>query len=106
MDVFSLGCIFYYVITHGKHPFGENTRRHENICQGKYNLRALIDNCKFFFNFYFKYFFLADYIALNLIEAMLNMAAEKRPTANAVAEHPMFWSKERQLQFLMVIIYI
>lgn len=34
---------------------------------------------------------------------MLNMDAKLRPTAEAVAMHPIFWSKERQLSFLMVL---
>lgn len=43
MDVFSLGCIFYYVITGGNHPFGENIYRQENIRHGKYNLEKLTE---------------------------------------------------------------
>ena len=42
-----------------------------------------------------------DYVAVNLIESMLQLHASRRPSANAVSLHPIFWSKERQLQFLM-----
>lgn len=44
-------------------------------------------------------------MALNLIEAMCSKNKNKRPTASAVALHPLFWSKERQLQFLMVLLF-
>lgn len=31
VDVFSLGCVFYYVLSDGKHPFGDPLRRQANI---------------------------------------------------------------------------
>lgn len=42
MDIFSAGCIFYYVLTRGKHPFGDNMfLRPANILRRKFTLRAL-----------------------------------------------------------------
>lgn len=35
MDLFSLGCILFYCITGGKHPFGHNDERDKNIREGK-----------------------------------------------------------------------
>lgn len=31
VDIFSLGCVFYYVLSGGKHPFGDPLRRQANI---------------------------------------------------------------------------
>ncbi|EFN86948.1 Serine/threonine-protein kinase/endoribonuclease IRE1 [Harpegnathos saltator] len=31
VDIFSLGCVFYYVFSSGKHPFGDPLRRQANI---------------------------------------------------------------------------
>lgn len=31
VDIFSLGCVFYYVLSDGKHPFGDPLRRQANI---------------------------------------------------------------------------
>lgn len=31
VDIFSLGCVFYYVLSDGKHPFGDTLRRQANI---------------------------------------------------------------------------
>jgi len=36
VDIFSLGCVFYYVLTEGSHPFGDALRRQANILNGNY----------------------------------------------------------------------
>jgi len=41
IDIFSLGCIFYYVLTKGEHPFGGRYEREMNILQGKASLERL-----------------------------------------------------------------
>lgn len=38
VDVFSAGCVFYYVISRGQHPFGDTLRRQVNILSGEYSL--------------------------------------------------------------------
>ena len=43
VDLFSIGCVFYYVLSGGKHPFGESLRRQANIMNGEYNLDK-VDN--------------------------------------------------------------
>lgn len=48
VDVFSLGCIYYYVLTRGKHPFGEVLKRQANIMQGEYSLKLLGTSSLFF----------------------------------------------------------
>jgi serine/threonine-protein kinase/endoribonuclease IRE1 len=41
IDIFSLGCIFYYILTGGEHPFGGRYEREMNILQGKISLERL-----------------------------------------------------------------
>ncbi|XP_067859133.1 serine/threonine-protein kinase/endoribonuclease IRE1 isoform X2 [Heptranchias perlo] len=38
IDIFSAGCVFYYVVSEGKHPFGDSFRRQSNISLGTYTL--------------------------------------------------------------------
>lgn len=38
VDVFSAGCVFYFVISRGQHPFGDTLRRQVNILAGEYSL--------------------------------------------------------------------
>ena len=41
VDIFSAGCVLYYVITKGKHPFGDSLKRQANILAGEYNVDSL-----------------------------------------------------------------
>ena len=41
IDIFSLGCVYYYVLTHGSHPFGDSIRRQLNILNSTYVLDKL-----------------------------------------------------------------
>lgn len=41
MDIFSAGCVFYYVISEGSHPFGKSLQRQANILLGAYGLDCL-----------------------------------------------------------------
>lgn len=34
VDIFSAGCVFYYVLSSGSHPFGESLSRQANILAG------------------------------------------------------------------------
>uniref|UniRef100_A0A0K0FBV6 non-specific serine/threonine protein kinase n=1 Tax=Strongyloides venezuelensis TaxID=75913 RepID=A0A0K0FBV6_STRVS len=85
IDIFALGCIYYYVLANGKHPFGDNIKRQDNIIHGRFNLEIIIDND----------------VAVHLIEAMIHNSPLYRPSAVSVLSHPMFWSNERKLQFFM-----
>lgn len=38
IDVFPLGCVFYFFLTKGQHPFGYCHARNLNIINGKHNL--------------------------------------------------------------------
>ncbi|XP_049635003.1 serine/threonine-protein kinase/endoribonuclease IRE1 [Suncus etruscus] len=87
VDIFSAGCVFYYVISEGSHPFGKSLQRQANILLGAYSLDCLQPDKH------------EDVVALELIEKMIAMDPQKRPSAKHVLKHPFFWSLEKQLQF-------
>ncbi|EFO27881.2 IRE protein kinase [Loa loa] len=87
VDVFSLGCIYYYVLTNGNHPFGDALKRQANIMQGEYSLKLLTTT--------------GNLMAVKLIEATLRRDPLLRPMSSTLAIHPFFWNKEHQLRFFM-----
>lgn len=47
VDIFSSGCVFYYVLSGGRHPFGDQYRRQANILSGEYDTEKIINSeCK------------------------------------------------------------
>ncbi|KAK6536104.1 bifunctional endoribonuclease/protein kinase ire1 [Arthrobotrys megalospora] len=89
IDIFSLGCVFYFVLTRGGHPFGDRYLREGNIITGKYNLSGLE--------------VLGDSgsEASDLIASMIARNPKARPDATTVLTHPFFWSAEKKLNFLL-----
>ena len=90
IDIFSLGCIFYYCLTGGSHPFDKDGKfmREANIVKGFYDISAL--EC------------LGDYQweAKDLISSMLTHNPKARPDAATILTHPFFWAPEKRLDFL------
>jgi len=85
-DIFSFGCVFYYVISNGLHPYGDSFRRQGNIISGQYTLEKLnyLDN---------------EFEARDLLSLMLEVDPVKRPSACSALKHPFFWDKSKQLAF-------
>ncbi|KAF2832058.1 hypothetical protein CC86DRAFT_365959 [Ophiobolus disseminans] len=91
VDIFSLGCVFFYVLTNGCHPFDDDEGwmqiREYNIKKEKANLKQLRLGAD-------------SEEPYHLIEWMLKTRPEDRPTAVQVMNHPFFWSAEKRLNFL------
>eukprot|EP00803_Ostreobium_quekettii_P007201 evm.model.scf_1616.4 EVM.evm.TU.scf_1616.4 scf_1616:19022-23655(+) len=86
MDVFSLGCVIHYCLTAGGHPFGsQSCGRDPLILKGDPDLSGL-DKLP---------------LAKHLISGMLEREPSKRPNMKTVLAHPFWWTKRKQLQFLV-----
>eukprot|EP01018_Ginkgo_biloba_P028870 Gb_20667 [translate_table: standard] len=84
VDLFSLGCVLFFCITGGYHPFGSQFERDRNIVNDQYDL------------------FQIEHIpeAVDLLTNLLHSSPERRPSAVKVLHHPFFWSSEDRLSFL------
>eukprot|EP00842_Homolaphlyctis_polyrhiza_P005736 jgi/Hompol1/6163/HPOL_004850-RA len=91
VDIFSCGCVFFYLLTGGKHPFGDKFLREVNVLRGNYRLDAL-DALKE-----------EGVLAKDLIKRMILKDARKRPEAEEVLRHPFFWPPAERLRFLQDI---
>jgi serine/threonine-protein kinase/endoribonuclease IRE1 len=94
LDIFSMGCVFYYVTTTGCHPFDAEDKefwhfqREMNVKTGKSNFSKL------------EMLGADGELPKHLIEKMLAPSPEARPSAKDVMQHPMFWSDYLALQFV------
>ena len=86
VDIFSMGCVYYYLLSRGKHPFGENFHRQANILGGNSDLSHLDPE--------------HQSSEVSLITKMVTAEPNDRPPASAVLKHPAFWSKDKVLTFL------
>ncbi|KAL1497233.1 hypothetical protein ABEB36_008228 [Hypothenemus hampei] len=87
VDLFSLGCLYYYVLSKGSHAFGDVLRRQANILMGEYNLNQL-QGLEW-----------ENELQKPLIEALLSSDPTKRPSCSVVLNHPIFWSSQKILSF-------
>lgn len=88
VDIFSLGCVAFYMLTRGGHPFGELYARELHIWQHQLDLSPLQSLGE-------------DVVeAEHLVSSMVAASPSARPTAAAVLQHPFFWPAQKRLAFL------
>ncbi|QRW13496.1 Serine/threonine-protein kinase [Ceratobasidium sp. AG-Ba] len=88
VDVFALGCLFYYVLTNGEHPYGTRYERDGNIMADRKMLGGL------------EQFGEEGVEAIDLIGKMLSAEPKARPDTTGCLMHPYFWTPGRRLAFL------
>lgn len=88
IDIFSAGCVFYYVLTNGDHPFGDRYSRERNILLNRPNLDGLDSMGQ------------EGVEAKDLISKMISHDPAERPDAFEVMHHPYFWSANKRLMFM------
>lgn len=86
VDVFSYGLLVHYILTGGKHPFGEHYERDGNIMGGRCTLKTPTVS-----------------EATNLLQGMLAHDPARRPVMKAILAHPVWWSCPRSLSFLISV---
>lgn len=86
-----MGCVYYYVLSNGDHLFGDTIKRQANILSNEFDMAKLVSQKKKPYE---------SVLAVELITDMINKDSSKRPSADAVLKHPMFWREEKILSFL------
>ncbi|KAL5780888.1 hypothetical protein ACOSQ2_011625 [Xanthoceras sorbifolium] len=84
VDLFSLGCVLFFCLTGGRHPYGDSFERDVNIVNDRKDL-FLVENIP---------------EAVDLFSRLLDPNPDMRPRAQDVLYHPLFWSSETRLSFL------
>ncbi|KAK0559061.1 bifunctional endoribonuclease/protein kinase ire1 [Tilletia horrida] len=88
VDIFALGCVAYYILANGEHPFGSRFEREMNIIRNCKNLARLDGLGE------------EGVEAQHLINAMIAVEPRERPSASDVLSHPYFWDAGKRLHFL------
>ena len=88
VDIFSLGCVAYYLFTGGGHPFGTQYEREMNIIAGNVDLSRLAAFGENMFE------------VEMLVRSMISAQPHLRPTAAQVSRHPLFWTAAKRVAFL------
>ncbi|CRL01658.1 CLUMA_CG014880, isoform A [Clunio marinus] len=91
VDIFSMGCVYYYVLSNGDHLFGDAIKRQANILSHEFDMTKLMSQKKKPYE---------NILAKELITDMIRNEASQRPSCDAVLKHPLFWREEKILGFL------
>ncbi|XP_048043379.1 probable serine/threonine-protein kinase ireA [Megalobrama amblycephala] len=78
-DIQVAGMLVYYILSDGKHPFGDMKDRKDNIKIGMYSLEHV-----------------QDIVAKDLLKWMINKEPAERLTIDEVLRHPYFWDDSRK----------
>jgi serine/threonine-protein kinase/endoribonuclease IRE1 len=84
VDVWGFGCLVYFVLSRGGHPFGPRVQREANVLNHRCSFAQL-----------------RDPVALQLVAACIAPDSSARPEMAEIVRHPLFWDKHRRLLFLL-----
>jgi serine/threonine-protein kinase/endoribonuclease IRE1 len=90
VDVFSLGCVFYYLMSKGEHPFGKRFERDQNILNGKFDLNAVSPDLV---NERVEEF-------QHMISMMIKPDPKLRSRTNKILNHVFFWNNDKKLKVI------
>ncbi|EGC40433.1 hypothetical protein DICPUDRAFT_96243 [Dictyostelium purpureum] len=85
VDIFSLGCIIFYLLSNGQHPFGCKFSRVYNIVNNNFDLSSLATNYP---------------LAADLIGQMISKNEKDRPPIEIIVKHPLFWGVGEKIKFI------
>ena len=114
VDVYALGCVFYYTLTKGQPLFNgeDEIEVMNNIKNGVKDLKALLPEEAL--THILKTIDPQDrkriqcsspdsFTALALVTTMTSHDPEQRPPAEAVLKHPFFWSEKEKLAYIELV---
>jgi serine/threonine-protein kinase/endoribonuclease IRE1 len=89
VDLFALGCLYFWILMSGQHPYGEVYDRESNIVKGEIVNMGSLD-------------VLGEegVEAAELIGRMLTTDPAGRPDTGECVVHPFFWTPAKRLAFL------
>lgn len=89
VDLFALGCLYFWVLMHGEHPYGETYNREANIVKGD---AVYMDKLSILGE--------EGVEAQHLINRLLSSDPSERPDTSECLTHPFFWTPAKRLAFL------
>ena len=98
VDIFPLGCVFYFIFTRGLHPFGEIT----NLVEGQDNINSPTHKASLA-ELYEHHDEHHASMAEDLIRRMICHSAKDRITACKIMKHPYVLRKKEMQNFLCMI---
>lgn len=92
-DIFSLGMTMYFALSKGQHPFSYSDS-YENFPEMNIKDPTIVP-AKLLYN--------PNYTETDLLEWMMQKEPKKRPCIQKVLLHPLFWGKQKCLEFICFI---
>ncbi|ORX39751.1 hypothetical protein BD324DRAFT_614856 [Kockovaella imperatae] len=89
VDIFALGCLYFWLLRNGEHPYGEAYDRESNIVRGDVVNMGHLDEL-----------WEEGVEAKELIGRMLSLDPSQRPDTSSCLIHPFFWTPAKRLAFL------
>lgn len=88
VDIFSLGCVFSFLLSGGKHPYGDTIYEQEKRMRSKSPNLCYIEHIP---------------EAYDLISKMIHVEPDSRLLSFDCHKHPFFWDDSKKLQFLLAV---